>query len=294
MLVSWQIRRPGFSRADVTLAIALVALVFCFLVFALNSVRRASDTGDIGQGALQTRNNLKGLALACHAYQDMFKRLPPAFDKQSLAFPVAVHVHLLPFVEQDNLLKTILAAGDAAPGGDVFVPYFLSPMDPSPHEGKGVQNFAANLRVFSDKGLGTAWDRDMPPLAGIESGSASVPDTFTDGTQNTVLFTTKFGVCGGGGSRFTATPDSPFAAFVGQSAATRLADPDEPGATFQIVPRQANCRTTPLMAQSFSPRSLPVVLADGSARNILPSIRPRVWNLILQPNDGQTRGGEWE
>lgn len=293
MLVPGQSARLGFSRVDVTLAIVVVGLMFSLLVFALNSVRRASDFGDTGQGALFTSNNLKQLALACHAYQGMFKRLPPAFDKQNLTFPAAVHVHLLPFVEQDNLFKMMLVAGDAAPGDDAFISSFLSPMDPSPHDAKGVQNFAANLRVFSDKGLGTAWDRDMPPLAGIESGSASVPDTFTDGTQNTVLFTTKFGVCGGGGSRFTATPDSPFAAFVGQSAATRLADPDEPGATFQIVPRQANCRTAPLMAQSFSPR-LPVVLADGSARNILPSIRPRVWNLILQPNDGQTRGGEWE
>lgn len=284
-------KRAGLSRVDVTLAVVLVVMVFSLLVVALNGLRRSSDFGDT---ALQTRNYLKQLALACHSYQDSFKRLPPAFDKQDLAFAASVHVYLLPFIEQDNLFKMMRAAGSTAPGDGVHVWTFLSPMDPSPHDSEGVQNFAANLRVFSDKGLKTPWDWNMPKLAGVEPGSASIPESFTDGTQNTVLFTTKFGMCSDGGSRFTAPPDSHFAAFFGQNAATRTADPAEQGITFQIVPQQKDCRFSPLMPQSFSERFLAVAIADGSVRHLSPNIRPRVWNLILQPNDGQTRGGEWE
>src|SRR5207244_2701002 len=92
------------------------------------------------------------------------------------------------------------------------------------NNGAAVQNFAANLRAFSDKGYKTPFEANMPPLAAVEPGAASLPKSFPDGTANTIAFITKFAECGDGGSRYAAAPDSKFAAFFGQDAAQGPAD----------------------------------------------------------------------
>lgn len=288
--------RCGLSRVDITLAIVLLGVAFSLFMIAIGRLQSERR----GEGEIGRRNCLKQLAHACHSYQDVFKKLPPAFDKRDLEFAASVHVHLLPFVEQDNLFKMMRVAGNADVGDGFVSPPFLTWTDPSlswttpSHDGKGIQNFAANLRVFSHKGVNSPWDWDLPALARIEPGSASIPATFSNGAENTVVFATKFAACGAGGSRFKAAPDSPFGAFFGQNAATVPAHPSHPGATFQLFPGAAECRHSPLMPQSFSNTSLEVALADGSVRSLSPRIRPRIWNLLLQPNHGQSRGDEWE
>src|SRR5262249_35117842 len=146
----------------------------------------------------QTNNNLKQLTLACHSANDAFKRIPPAFDQYGqMNFPASVHVHLLPYIEQDNLYKMFLEQRkDGEFPNNAIVKPFISPQDfTQTNDGRGFQNFAANLRVFSDKGLATRFDANMPALAGIEPGKASIPGSFLDGTSNTIFFTTKYGNC---------------------------------------------------------------------------------------------------
>jgi len=160
--------------------------------------------------------------------------------------------------------------------------------------GAGVQNMAANLRVFSDKGFTTAYDANMPVLAAIEPGIAAMPRSFPDGTSNTMAFTTRLAECGDGGSRFAATPDSRFAAFFGQNAARVTAASDNVTATFQLAPDRFDCRPTPLMGHSFGNTGITVSLFDGSRRQISPKISPRTWNLVVQPNDGMKLGADWD
>jgi hypothetical protein len=163
--------------------------------------------------------------------------------------------------------------------------------------GSGVQNLAGNLRVFSDKGLNTAYDADMPPLTGVEPGTTAIPASFLDGTGNTVLFATKFAECGNGGSRYAAAPDSRFAAFFGQNAARRNAHPSDPSATYQLNPVRGDCLPLPLMAQSHGQgepaNGLSVVLADASARLVSPTVAAETWNRALQPNDGRKLSDDW-
>src|SRR5262249_42566605 len=152
-----------------------------------------------------------------------------------LTFPTSAHVHLMPFLEQGPLYKEILKT-KGQKGTSEVIQVFLG-------EGKfrratddavGVQSFAANFRVFSDKGVETPFDADMVPLGAIEPGTASIPKTFQeDGTSNTIIFATKFAHCGNGGSRYAANPISPFAAFFGQNAAKVSAHPSNPAAAFQ-------------------------------------------------------------
>src|SRR5262249_32909765 len=148
---------------------------------------------------------------------------------------------------------------------------FLCPADiTSANNPAGIQNFAANLRVFSDKGMATKFDANMPGLGGIEACQGTFRGSITDGISNTIFFTLKYANCQNGGSRFVAAPNSPFAAFFGQNAALVKADPSDPSATFQAQPSADQCVITPLMAQSMSEWGLQVGLGDGHVRMVSP------------------------
>src|SRR5262249_22462404 len=143
----------------------------------------------------QTVNNLKQVTLAAHSSNDVYKKLPPAFDKfAKMEFPASVHIHLAPFVEMDNFYKAYLKAeGKGDEATNAILPPLLSPQDATMRDsGAGVTNWAANLRVFSAKGFNTAFDADMPALAAVEPGNAAIPGSFPDGTSNTMAFTCKF------------------------------------------------------------------------------------------------------
>src|SRR5262249_40617831 len=151
-----------------------------------------------------------------------------------------VHVHLMPFLEADNLYQEILKT-NGQKGTNELVQVFLGEGRVPRTESPGVQGYAANLRVFSDKGVATLFDAEMPALGPIEQGTAAIPRTFEDGTSNTILFATKFHRCGDGGSRYAANPISPFAAFFGQNAAKVSGHPSDPTAVFQTQPNDGQC-----------------------------------------------------
>jgi hypothetical protein len=285
------LRRTGLSRVETVLLVLIALILFALLVPRIQKVR---DT----PAYTQTANDLKQLALACHMANHAHKKLPPAFDKfGKMAFAASLHIHLLPHIEQDELYQRYQKAEGKGDVTRELVPTFASPEDPTQDDGVGIQNHAANLRVFSDKGLNTAYDTNLPPLAELEPGSASLPASFVDGTSNTILFATKFGVCGEGGSRYAAAPNSTFAAFFGQNAARIKADPSDPAATYQLVPDKDQCRVTPLMAQSFVATGrnagILVVLGDGSCRLLSPNISAETWNRSMQPNDKLKLGEDW-
>lgn len=291
--------RVAQSRWDVIIGILLgvmmITLVVPFLAFQvifppLVTVRGSSCD-------CQTINNLKQMSLALHSFNDVHKRLPPAFDKSSwVNFEVSLHVQLLPFIEQEPLFKAYVAK--AMPPGkttldDETVSPFLNPCDWSIPDSKGWQNFGANLRVFSTKGFETSHSLALPPLSRIEPGTGGIPRSFTDGTSNSIVFSTRFGLCGNGGSRYAAAPDSPFGAYIGETVATIPAAPADARATFLDSPRREQCMAVPFMAHSFQKRGLMIGLGDGSVRVLAPSISPETWNRAMQPNDGLVLGSDW-
>jgi hypothetical protein len=288
-------RRCGFSLIELGVVILVVFVLIGMVLVALKIER---DTNrPIGPSMRAwTENKLKNLSLACLNANHFFKTLPPAFDKYGqMKFSASVHVHLLPYVGPDNLYKMFLEQKDdgdlprnvAVKQYDCFEDYTQI------KDGKGVQNFAANLRVFSDKGMATEFDANVRVLTGIEPGKASIPGSFPDGLSNTIFFTTKLANCQDGGSRYVAAPDSKFAAFFGQNAATAIAHSSDPRSTFQLMPLPKECLIAPLMAQSMSDHGISVALGDGSVRFINPNISPRTWNQLLQPNDGLEIRDDW-
>jgi len=279
--------RTGFSLVDLILVLAMGTVLLGLLLPAVYSAQQA-------QVNRQTMNDLKQIGLACHASNDVYRKLPPAFDAFTQSKqPMSVHVYLLPFIEQDALYKKFINDEKVS---DVKVMTFIAPDDPSSdkQELAGVQNLAANLRVFSNKGMKTKYDADMPPLGKTEPGNASIPRTFRDGTSNTMLFATKYGFCGeDGGSRYGSAPNTKTAAFFGQNHAQVKAHPSDKTATFQLRPEGKECCVSPLMAQSFTKAGIPVGIADGSVRVVSAALSTETWNAAVQPNDGMALGADW-
>lgn len=104
----------GFTLVELLVVIGIIAALMALLFPAIQKVRTAGER-------LTCMNNLKQIGLAAHAYHDAYRRFPPAvqivkdrngsFDLASAyrdpPFGPNWAVFLLPYVEQDNLYKSV-------------------------------------------------------------------------------------------------------------------------------------------------------------------------------------------
>lgn len=276
------------KRAGVLVLVLLAAVGTALLIPAVHPLRDRANRQE-------TIDRMKTLAVAMHSCNDARRFLPPAYDSfADIKYPASVHVHLLPYLEQDSLYKSFLQEGKGKT--DASVASFHAPIDPTLGDGAGVQNLAANLRVFSDIGV----SQGLPglstpfPVTPVMPGTSAIPRSFPDGTSNTICFATKFAVCGEGGSHYGANPTSRFAAFFGANGAEKPAHRSDPQAIFQLAPEGSECLARPLMGQSFGPQGIMVAMGDGSVHTVSPTISPIAWNQALQPNEGMPLGTDWD
>jgi len=290
-------RRNGLTAIELLLVMGIVATLIGLMTPAFLKIREL-------QTRAQTLEQLKRLTLATHDCNDAHNVLPPAsgpFGKLENV-EATLHVHLLPFLEQDELYQAIVR-GDAGDLDAVIVPAFLSPQDFTQIlAGAGISDYGANLRVFSDLGLETLHNKTITPDdAGNHPktakpwyyGAAKIPRSIPDGTSNTIAFCTQYSVCGsaGGIRHFTnpagQTMNSAFfgyhAPLIEASADTGIAD-GRKGEIFQVVPAQADCNPS-YTGQGMSPAGICLSLFDGSARVVAPAILSDTWGRAVQPND---------
>lgn len=100
-------RREAFTLIELLVVIAIIAILIGLLLPAVQKVREAA-------ARMTSANNLKQMALGLHNYNDVRKAMPPTFG-WNVDPGAAGYVnegiygtgffHLLPFIEQDNLLK---------------------------------------------------------------------------------------------------------------------------------------------------------------------------------------------
>src|SRR3978361_1664433 len=116
--------RPGFGLFQLLVVIAIIALLIGMLLPAVQKVRQSA-------ARMQSSNNLKQLAIGAHNYAATYcAHPPPGIDDKNYS----ALFHILPYLEQDNLYKSIdktLDSDDKANAKfrTTIVKTFLSPLD---------------------------------------------------------------------------------------------------------------------------------------------------------------------
>jgi len=278
--------------------IAIIAILIGLLLPAVQKVRDAA-------ARMSCSNNLKQLGIAVHAFEDSYKKVPPAWTPDSGGSTFGsntstmggirgtIHFFLLPYIEQGNIYRN--AGNDSANVGGTVVKTFLCPSDassdpaqPSDHQRNGYActNYVANLMVFDPRGPG------------------SIVSSMPDGTSQTIIFTERYKVVAPSWGGYTSSAwamhpgttgsgwDSPLIGW--RDVGLPNADPSfNAGRSypFQIAP--AASAADWYVAQSAHTGSLITGMGDGSVRSVSSSVSQTTWTNAGNPKDGNPLGSDW-
>lgn len=121
----------GFTLIELLVVIAIIAIMIGLLLPAVQKIRAAA-------ARTKCNNNLKQLGLAMHNYEGAYQRFPEGLSQYFNPFRgVTFYVHLLPYLEQDNLwrqwdfnnLENNVTADPATSRSAVMIPTLVCPSD---------------------------------------------------------------------------------------------------------------------------------------------------------------------
>jgi type II secretory pathway pseudopilin PulG len=287
-------RLAGLTLVEVVVVIAISATLLGLLLPAVLSARESYSR-------MTCANNLRQIGLAMHNANDTHGRMPPGIGKYGPHSPRASGLfHLLPFLDQENLYKTVQPGG-LTPGNDpdvrnrVISPFVCRSDPSSDGNGRardsflisyGIGNYAGNGLVYTIVGPGPTY-KHMDTR-----GRPSLNTTFGDGSSNTILFVEKYARCThewwfpDGGSFWAYDKTDHLVRPLHPVIGVRWWPPSVgPDSVFQWQPRYLeNCDPT---RASTAHAAMPVLLASGHVVSLPPSVNPQVWWALCTPNEGE-------
>jgi len=314
------LKRRAFTLIELLVVIAIIAILIALLVPAVQKVREAA-------ARTQTNNNLKQCALAVHNYHDTYRKMPDASwigGSYSGTGPGSVNrtlwFHLLPYVEADNVYKSNMH--------NAVVPAFNAPSDPYNSDAAGKTNFGGNIRLFGYNAITptnankttTVVAAGTPGLSANMSSNLTLP-RIVDGTSNVIMLATVFSDCGGANTIYSGSPtntnlntgsgggQNPTGSalgtvrggFFGAGAHTlQAARNSDTRLMFQLTPintggtATASCvSNASVLAHSFGSGGLSTALADGTVKNISPTMSTTTFGRAICPGDQNPLLSDW-
>jgi prepilin-type N-terminal cleavage/methylation domain-containing protein len=126
-MVTCHRRRHGFTLIELLVVIAIIALLMALLLPAVQKVREAANK-------MLCASNLRQIGIAAHNYHTDHSKLPPGYwgpwpNEQSLPTnnyqQAGVLAALLPYVEQDNVHRSLVHPGPAPFTNQAGFPFAL-------------------------------------------------------------------------------------------------------------------------------------------------------------------------
>ncbi len=151
---------------------------------------------------------------------------------------VSYWVLLAPYLEQSAVYDNVSTANDD--WAKVRIKTYTSRNDPTTSDGVGIDglpvgNYAANGHIFGLPALGAK---------GVVDYAARLDRSFPDGTSNTLMFASKAGTCGPGGSVYAALNLKGYDAYTvtyGAFFGQKIPDANGVGVPFQAAPTASAC-----------------------------------------------------
>ena len=313
-------QRSGFTLVELLVVITIIAILIALLLPAVQAAREAARR-------IQCGNNVKQIALACHAYHEAHSTLPPGYGIMKTAYGAGGFLgmewtwadRLFPYLDQQNLADLI--KWDTNPGGvtttgaaysviSAQIPAFLCPTDAAsktPVANPVYTNITYGRLCYGGNfGLGClecaiVGKSAATPSLGAGSRVAGVFDfnrgagfgEITDGLSNTSLVSEI--ILGVNGSfRGVHSYDESAVVMLNYSPNTRVPD-WELSCTSDIAlkqPAEAPCiqgskNKSLTSSRSYHPGGVHVGLCDGTVRFVNQGVDLFAWQAMATPAGGE-------
>jgi prepilin-type N-terminal cleavage/methylation domain-containing protein len=200
-----RLTRRGFTLIELLVVIAIMAILMGLLIGAVQKVRETANS-------MQSANNLRNIGLATTNCATQNKgKVPPGWGRFRSSKPATAFVHLLPYLDNDNIYKdycsvaapdTVTAINQAVSGpGWTPIKIFIAPNDATvPSSIPGVNgvpltSYVLNLNIFG--GGKDQWDyagSSILPALGVDV-SFKLDKGLINGSTNSLLAIEHASVC---------------------------------------------------------------------------------------------------